>query len=72
MKNLFVFVFIMYSTCAFAWERELIWPKGKMPHYQEKQIAAMLDETKQKDFNAQKHRTAYLEWYQKPEQPNGG
>ena len=57
MKNLFVFVFIMYSTCAFAWERELIWPKGKMPHYQEKQIAAMLDETKQKDFNAQKHRT---------------
>ena len=72
MKNLFVFVFIMYSTCAFAWEQELIWPKGKMPHYQEKQIAAMLDETKQKDFNAQKHRTAYLEWYEKPEQPNGG
>ena len=44
-----------------AQERETIWPKGKMPNRQAHQIAAMTDEAGQKDFNADKHRIAYLE-----------
>ena len=57
-----------------AQERETIWPKGKMPNRQVHQIAAMTDEAGQKDFNADKHRIAYLEWYKAPakEIQNGG
>ena len=57
-----------------AQERETIWPKGKMPNRQAHQIAAMTDEAGQKDFNADKHRIAYLEWYKAPakEIQNGG
>ena len=50
----------------FAWERELIWPKGKMPDAQPNQIAAMTDEAGSKDFKADKHRVAYLEWFDAP------
>ena len=49
-----------------AWEREAIWPKGKMPDAQPQQIAAMTDEAGQKDFRPDKHRTAYLEWFDAP------
>ena len=57
-----------------AQERESVWPKGKMPNKQAHQIAAMTDEAGQKDFNADKHRIAYLEWYKAPskETQNGG
>ena len=57
-----------------AQERVTIWPKGKMPNRQAHQIAAMTDEAGQKDFNADKHRIAYLEWYKAPskEIKNGG
>ena len=37
-----------------------------MPHRQENQIAAMTDEAAQKGFKADKHRTAYIEWYDAP------
>ena len=49
-----------------AWERETVWPKGKMPDAQAHQIAAMTDEADQKDFKADKHRVAYLEWFDAP------
>lgn len=49
-----------------AWERETIWPKGKMPDAQPHQIAAMTDEAGSKDFKADKHRVAYLEWFDTP------
>ena len=49
-----------------AWEREAIWPKGKMPDAQAHQIAAMTDEAGSKDFKADKHRVAYLEWFDAP------
>lgn len=58
--------FMLFSSLAFAGERVSVWPKGKMPHRQEHQIAAMTDEAAQKGFKADKHRTAYLEWYDAP------
>lgn len=50
-----------------AQDREAIWPKGKMPDSQEHQIAAMTNETSQANFNPDKNRTAYLEWYDAPD-----
>ncbi len=57
-----------------AQERQTVWPKGKMPDKQDHQIAAMTNETSQKDFKADKHRVAYLEWFDAPakEVHNGG
>ena len=49
-----------------AWEREAVWPKGKMPDAQPHQIAAMLDEAQSEKFKADKHRVAYLEWFDAP------
>lgn len=57
-----------------AQERELIWKKKQMPYPQEHQIAAMTDETSQKGFKADKHRVAYIEWFEAPAEDvrNGG
>ena len=59
-----VMVLMICSTSAV--ERETIWPKGKMPHPQEGQIAAMTDEVAREGFNPKKNRVAYLEWYDAP------
>ena len=55
-------------------ERMNLWPKGKMPDAQGHQIAAMIDATRQADFNADKHRAPYLEWFDAPsaDKRNGG
>ena len=50
----------------YAFERVPVWPKGKMPNAQNHQIAAMTDEAGKEGFNADKNRTAYLEWGDKP------
>ena len=73
-KRLFLLLAVCLS-CALslqAWEREAIWPKGKMPDAQAHQIAAMTDEAGQKDFKADKHRVAYLEWFDAPADVNRG
>ncbi len=57
---------MFFSSVAFAGDRVSVWPKGKMPHPQAHQIAAMADEAGQKGFRPEKHRTAYLEWYDTP------
>lgn len=49
-----------------AGEREKLWPKGKMPNAQAHQIAAMTDESKRDDFNPDKNRVAYIEWFEAP------
>lgn len=75
MKKILLFLsFIFILTTISAIEREFVWPKGKMPNRQEHQIAAMTDEAGRKDFNADKHRIAYLEWFDAPakEIRNGG
>ena len=54
----------VFNLCA--QERELIWPKNKMPNPQEQQIALMTDELKSLKPNARKNQIAYLEWFEKP------
>lgn len=71
MRQLLTILCLLYSFSLMAWERELVWPKGKMPDAQSHQIAAMTDEAEQPDFNPDKHRVAYLEWFEKPQNPNG-
>ena len=66
MKKLLTLFGLFYALCAFAFERETIWPKGKMPDAQDHQIAAMTDETSRSDFKPKKHRVAYLEWFDAP------
>ncbi len=75
-KNLMLILALtLFSAVSgLAWERKPVWPKGKMPDTQSHQIAAMTDESGSEGFNADKHRTAYLEWFDKPskEVANGG
>ena len=63
--------FLLFALCAIhlvsAAEIETVWPKGKMPHRQAHQIAAMLDEASAQGFCPDKHREAYIEWMPAPE-----
>ena len=74
MRKMTCLLALFISISLFANERVNIWPKDKMPHRQDHQIAAMTDEAGQKDFKADKNRVAYLEWYDAPakEVRNGG
>ena len=67
-KLILLFIAMLCSWSIYAWERETIWPKGKMPHRQDHQIAAMTDEAGQPDVKADKHRVAYLEWFDQPDE----
>ena len=51
------------SPSAQPYEREYIWPDGKMPDVQPHQIAAKTAETKQPGFKADDFRRPYIEWY---------
>ena len=63
--------FLLFALCAIhlvsAAKIESVWPKGKMPHRQAHQIAAMLDEASAQWFCPDKHREAYIEWMPAPE-----
>ncbi|MBE6276083.1 MAG: alpha/beta hydrolase [Bacteroides sp.] len=75
MKKIGLLLYALIFTLALvAQEREQLWPKDKMPNQQAHQIAAMTDEAVSKDFNPDKHRIAYLEWFDAPskETRNGG
>ena len=74
MKKILCLLALLISITSLAAERVTIWPNGKMPHKQEHQIAAMTDEVAQPQFNADKNRIAYLEWYDAPDKKvqNGG
>ncbi len=67
MKKFLGFLLVFCSLQAFALERELIWPKGKMPDPQDHQIAAMTNEVGAKGFKPEKHKVAYLEWFDAPD-----
>ena len=73
MKRLIVVLLTFSTLCAYAGQREFIWPKGKMPDAQPGQIAAMTDEANSDGFKADKHRIAYIEWFDapSPEKRNG-
>lgn len=58
-------------------ERVPLWPEGKIPDFQEHQIGEMTDvagnyPNKPKEgFDASAHRMPYLQWFDKPANPNG-
>jgi Esterase/lipase len=67
MKRILTILCLFVTLNAFAWERQTIWPSGKMPDSQEHQIAAMTDEVSAPDFKPNKHKVAYLDWYEAPD-----
>ena len=71
MKRTLTLIALLLAGTLLAQERMPVWPKGKMPDAQAHQIAAMTDEAGLPDFNPDKHRVAYLEWFGKPSNPNG-
>ena len=71
MKKALTLLLFLLSISLTAQERVPVWPKGKMPDTQAHQIAAMTNETGREDFNPDKYRIPYLEWFEKPDQPNG-
>lgn len=71
MKRFLLLISIIFTSLSLtAGERETIWPKGRMPHRQDHQIAAMTDESQKKNFDADKNRIAYIEWYDAPAKEN--
>ena len=71
MKRILSLLLLLVSLHLGAWEREYIWPAGKMPDKQAHQIAAMTDVSKADGFNPDEYRFPYLEWFEKPVNPNG-
>lgn len=66
MKKIFLTAAMIVPVLCQATDRETIWPKNKMPDFQEHQVAAMTSETSQEGFKREKHLTAYLEWFDAP------
>ncbi|MBQ9660671.1 MAG: alpha/beta hydrolase [Bacteroidales bacterium] len=67
-KTFLLLLLILFSALTLgAFEREAVWPKGRMPHAQAGQIAAMRNEIQAPGFKADDHRTPYLEWYETPD-----
>ena len=66
MRKIALLLFAFLTLPLFAQQRETIWPKGKMPDAQDKQIAAMTNELGP-DFKPEKHRVAYLDWFEAPD-----
>lgn len=71
MKKILSVLLLLVSLQLGAWERQSVWPKGKMPDAQSHQIAAMTDVSRAEGFNPDKYRMPYLEWFEKPSNPNG-
>ena len=71
MKKAATFLLLLLSLTLGAQERVPVWPKGKMPDPQGHQIAAMTNETGAAGFKPDKYRIPYLEWFEKPANPNG-
>ena len=70
MKNLVSCVFCLASL-ALAAEVQPLWPEGKIPDFQEGQIAAPSQEVQEPGFDRAAHRMPYLDWDEKPANPNG-
>ena len=58
------------SPSATPYERQYIWPEGKIPHLQPHQIAAKTEEAQHPGFKADEFRRPYIDWYKpNPECP---
>ncbi len=66
IRKAFLLSFLFFSLSIFAQDRQYLWHKNNMPYQQAHQIAAMTNEVRQKDFDANKNRIAYIEWFEAP------
>ena len=66
MKKLLGLLLFFCSVQLFAFEREPLWPKNKMPDAQDSQMAVMSDEMRQSGFSPDKYREPFLEWFEAP------
>ena len=71
MKNYLSFVMCLASSSLLAGVVQPLWPEGKIPDFQENQIAAPSQEVQKPGFDRAAHRMPYLEWSEKPANPNG-
>ena len=71
LKHFTIAIALMLALPLAAQQREYIWPKGKMPNTSDKQIAAMTSETNAPGFKEARFRQPYLDWFEKPQNPNG-
>jgi len=60
------------ATLALAGERIALWPEGRIPDFQDHQIAALKTDTNKSGFKPEEHRMPYLEWHEPPANKNGG
>lgn len=68
MKKKSALLLLLFSAVRLgAFEREPVWPAGRMPDAGDRQIAAMIDEVRTPGFRAEDHRMPYLEWFETPE-----
>ena len=73
MKLFQIFFGILLSSAwAIAKERVALWPEGKTPDYQPRQVAATRPETKAPGFKRSGHSMPYIEWFDEPADKNGG
>ena len=63
---------VVGSAFALAGERISLWPEGKIPDFQEHQIAALKTETRKPGFKPDEHRMPYIKWHEAPAMKNGG
>lgn len=66
-RTALIIALVALSLNLSALDRQAVWPKGKMPHRQAHQTAAMLDEARTPGFDAKQHAEAYLEWFDAPD-----
>lgn len=71
-KALIIWLWLMAAVLASAGERVALWPEGKIPNFQPRQIAATTQDVKAPGFKAAENSMPYLEWYEPPAEKNGG
>ena len=72
MKKILSILLLLVSMHLSALERQPLWPSiDKMPDFQPHQIAEMTNVSKAPGFNPDEFRMPYIEWYEKPSNPNG-
>ncbi|MEA2069406.1 MAG: alpha/beta hydrolase, partial [Verrucomicrobiota bacterium] len=65
MKKLLIFgSWLLVAVWALAGERVALWPEGKIPNFQPRQIAATTREMKDPGFKAAENTMPHLDWHE--------
>ena len=73
MKKTILAFALLGLSCAFAGEKQYLWKSIEtMPDYQPQQVGALTDEMKAPGYKPDDYRIPYIEWLEKPANPNGG